>query len=185
VIIDHVKDRRRKPRDTKKDERKLKPALIAALAVLFVGGGAAAALKPWQRMTGLPADALGSDTGTMRLAAVLPADSAKPASPAPAPAPGPAPAPAPAPPPAAAPTAADPRPAGTATIQIGSRPMSAIFVNGQAQRSNPTPLIRVPAGLVRITFEVTDTTGAGWSVDSTMLVQADSTYRRVFQLRRP
>lgn len=50
-------------------------------------------------------------------------------------------------------------PAGPALITVGSRPQSAMTINGRSVRENPVSGYEVPAGEVTIVFSVTDTSG--------------------------
>jgi serine/threonine protein kinase len=76
-------------------------------------------------------------------------------------------------------------PVGLARITVGSRPISAISVNGRPVPSNPVLNLEVPSGRVTIRFQVTDSTGV-WSVDTTLTVSPGETRNlgRV-QLKRP
>ncbi len=71
---------------------------------------------------------------------------------------------------AAAPTPQPPAPAapGTAFITVGSRPLSTVTINGRPV-PNPVARFEVPAGVVRLHFVVTDTSGI-WSVDTSVTV---------------
>jgi hypothetical protein len=54
-----------------------------------------------------------------------------------------------------------------AYLTVGSRPLATIFVNGERVSSNPIVKYAVPAGPVRLRFEVTDTTGT-WAQELTV-----------------
>jgi serine/threonine protein kinase len=191
VIIDHVRDRRKRPRGTVADRKNRKrPMMIAAaLAVLVAGGGATAVLKPWQRAAA--ADSLAGSTPPV--AAVLPAaDSAKQDTARSAPdtvkrAQQPA-----------VPQEREPAPTFTrsdpptvpqasqpALLTVGSRPASEIIVNGEARGGSPIRNVPVPAGRVQLRFVVTDSTGI-WSHDTTIVVQSGQNYNlHYLTLRRP
>jgi hypothetical protein len=47
----------------------------------------------------------------------------------------------------------------TAYLALGTQPLATIFLNGERTPSNPLVNFAVPAGTVRLRFEVTDTTG--------------------------
>jgi hypothetical protein len=95
-----------------------------------------------------------------------------------------------APQPAAQPAAAQPAPAGAAQaavgyITVGTRPVSTIYVNGVAKGSRLVNL-EVPAGSVRLRFQVQDSTGMWWAQDREVTVAAGE--RKVLgyiQLVRP
>ncbi len=90
--------------------------------------------------------------------------------------------PAPTPTAPAAPAAAQP---SIAYITMGSRPNAAMTINGRPVAANPVTNYEVPAGLVRVRFQVTDSAGI-WTVDTSFTVAAGE--RRNFgrvPLRRP
>jgi hypothetical protein len=68
-----------------------------------------------------------------------------------------------------APVTSPPPSTGVAYITIGSRPTSAITINGKPAPSNPVSDFETSAGRVVIRFVVTDSTGV-WSVDTTITV---------------
>jgi len=59
-------------------------------------------------------------------------------------------------------------PAPVAYITLGSRPLSAISINGKPMAVNPVVNYELPAGMVRIHFVVTDSAGVAWSHDTTV-----------------
>ena len=89
---------------------------------------------------------------------------------------------------APAPVSREPAPAVSAApalITVGSRPTSAITINGKPVASNPVSNFEVPAGRVVIRFQVTDSTGV-WTVDTVFtLAPGERRNLRFIQLRRP
>ncbi len=61
------------------------------------------------------------------------------------------------------------QPAGPAYLTVGSRPLAAITINGRPAPSNPIAGFEVPAGVVRLHFTVSETSGT-WSYDTTVTV---------------
>lgn len=60
------------------------------------------------------------------------------------------------------------RPVGIAYLTVGTQPLATIMINGQRLERNPVANFEVPSGSVRLSFEVTDSTGA-WSYDTTVM----------------
>jgi len=92
---------------------------------------------------------------------------AQPAAQTPAPAQA-APAPAQA---APAPVQAAPAPAAVGFLSLGTQPVSTIYVNGESKGSRVANLA-VPAGAVRLRFQVRDSTGIWWAQDREVTVAA-------------
>ena len=59
-----------------------------------------------------------------------------------------------------------PEPVANAYLTLGTQPLATIFLNGERAPSNPLVNFAVPAGPVRLRFEVTDTTGT-WTQELT------------------
>ncbi len=70
------------------------------------------------------------------------------------------------------PAQANPAPPPVAYITVGSRPLSAISINGRAITINPIVNYEVPSGIVHIHFVVADDSGGAWSHDTTVTVVA-------------
>jgi len=73
--------------------------------------------------------------------------------------------------PAGQPTAATSTQAAVAYISLGTQPVSTIYVNGVAKGSRLVNL-EVPAGTVRLRFQVQDSTGIWWAQDRDVTVAA-------------
>jgi serine/threonine-protein kinase len=83
-------------------------------------------------------------------------------------------------PPVAAPAAAAPVPSGTAFISLGTNPRSIIYVNGQAAPRYPLVNFPVPAGRLRLRFQVADSSGLWWAQDRDLTVGGGDTVRLGF-----
>jgi serine/threonine-protein kinase len=123
-------------------------------------------------------------TVTLRVLAQAPVTQQQPAAANPAPgSPSPPSAALPAPTPAVPTAAESPAPA-TGRIFVGTNVPAVIFINGARAPGNPVNNLEVPAGQVRLHFEVVDSLG-GYVVDSAVPVAAGQVFRHRFQLRRP
>lgn len=60
----------------------------------------------------------------------------------------------------------------SAYLTVGTTAPATIIVNGERVSSNPVVDYRVPAGIVRLRFEVTDTTGT-WAQDATLTLSSN------------
>ena len=61
-----------------------------------------------------------------------------------------------------------------ALVTVGSIPPAAMMINGRAAPSNPINRYEVPVGMVRLHFQVTESTGV-WSVDTAKAQRLQST----------
>jgi serine/threonine-protein kinase len=88
--------------------------------------------------------------------------------------------------PAQPPPAAGPAQPTMAYISLGTQPRSTIYVNGQPAPRYPLVNFAVPPGLVRLRFQVTDSSGIWWARDRAITVPAGDTMRLGFiRLERP
>ncbi len=180
IISEPVRDRRLRPRTAPGPRAGRRLGVTVAVAAVAIGAGALATWRPWaggaavQELTAAPLLAAPPERRPAADSGPPPAtDTAPPAR-------------RPSPVAMAQPAPVLQRSAPESTrISVGSRPLSQITINGRGPMTSPVVDYAVPAGAVRLRFEVTDALGP-WRFDTIVTARAGEPLRLGFlTLTRP